>query len=404
MTRVLIPALVLAVLAGCSGDKTAPEDVKASAPPPPIKVNVTAAEVRKVIRTVDVVGSLAPEETVTVSSEVPGRVVAVHTDFGRTVRKGEVLVELDRTEIALQLERAKAALAQALARVGLDADRAGARPDSTPAIRQAEAQMLDAKSKYENAKRLIETGDIARERFEELEKNYQARQAALDSMRDDLRVQLANIQALRADVGLQEKRLRDTKILAPFDGQVSARTVAPGQYVKDNTPLLTIVKVNPLRLHVDVPEVAVQAMNVGTEVAFTTDAIPGKEFKAVVRQLNPSLDDRARALVAEARLITSDPRLKPGMFVQVRVIASRNFETVMVPERALLTVAGLTKVFVARDGKAVEYKISPGIRQDGWVEALGAPIAAGDLIVTSGLPSLVSGAELAVAAAAATKG
>jgi RND family efflux transporter MFP subunit len=367
-------------------------------------VNVTAAEVRKVIRTVDVVGSLAPEETVTVSSEVPGRVVAVHTDFGRTVRKGEVLVELDRTEIALQLERAKAALAQALARVGLDADRAGARPDSTPAIRQAEAQMLDAKSKYENAKRLIETGDIARERFEELEKNYQARQAALDSMRDDLRVQLANIQALRADVGLQEKRLRDTKILAPFDGQVSARTVAPGQYVKDNTPLLTIVKVNPLRLHVDVPEVAVQAMNVGTEVTFTTDAIPGKEFKAVVRQLNPSLDDRARALVAEARLTTSDPRLKPGMFVQVRVIAARNFETVMVPERALLTVAGLTKVFVARDGKAVEYKISPGIRQDGWVEALGAPIAAGDLIVTSGLPSLVSGAELAVAAAAATKG
>lgn len=404
MTRVLIPLFLFVVFAGCSGEKNSPKNVKASAPPPPIKVSVAAAEVRKVIRTVDVVGSLAPEETVTVSSEVPGRVVSVNTDFGRTVRKGDVLVELDRTEIALQVERAKAALAQALARVGLDPGQAGTRPDSTPAIRQAEAQMLDAKSKYENAKRLIETGDIARERFEELEKNYQARQAALDSMRDDLRVQLANIQALRADVGLQEKRLRDTKILAPFDGQVSARTVAPGQYVKDNTPLLTIVKVNPLRLRVDVPEVAVQAMNVGTEVTFTTDAIPGKEFKAVVRQLNPALDDRARALVAEARLTTSDPRLKPGMFVQVRVIAARNVETVMVPERALLTVAGLTKVFVARDGKAVEYKISPGIRQDGWVEALGAPIAAGDLIVTSGLPSLVSGAELAVAAAAATKG
>jgi len=400
MTRILFTASFLALLAGCSGEK--PKEVKASAPPPPVQVNVASAELRKVVRTIDVVGSLAPEETVAVSGEVPGRVVAVHADFGQSVRKGQVLVELDKTEIALQVDRAKASLAQALARIGLDPGQAGTRPESTPAIREAQAQMLDAKSKYENAKRLVASGDIARERYEELEKALQARQAALDSMRDDLRVQMANIQALKADVGIQEERLRDTRIYAPFDGQVSERTVAPGQYMKENTPMMTIVKVNPLRLHVDVPEVAVRAMHPGTEVTFTTEAVPGQEFKAVIRHLNPGLNERARALVAEGRLVTSDPRLKPGMFVQVKVIAARDVETVMVPERALLTVAGLTKMFVARDGKAVEYKVSPGARQDGWIEAVGAPVKAGDWIVTSSLPSLVSGAEIAVKEAPAS--
>lgn len=402
MKRIFLAASFLAVLVGCSREK--PKEVKASAPPPPVEVTAARAEVRKVVRTIDVVGSLAPEETVTVSGEVAGRVAAVHADFGQTVRKGQVLVELEKTEIALQLDRAKAALAQALARIGLDPGQAGTRPDSTPSIREAQAQMLDAKSKYDNAKRLVESGDIARERYDELEKTLQARQAGLDSMRDDLRVQMANVQALKADVGIQEERLRDTRIVAPFDGQVSERTVAPGQYMKENTPMMTIVKVNPLRLHVDVPEVAVRALHAGTEVTFTTEAVPDKEFKAVIRHLNPGLNERARALVAEGRLLTSDARLKPGMFVQVKVIAARDVETVMVPERALLNVAGLTKVFVARDGKAVEYKVSAGTRQDGWVEAVGAPLKPGDLIVTSSLPSLVTGAELAVKAAPGKKG
>ena len=87
-------------------------------------------------------------------------------------------------------------------------------------------------SKFENAERLIATGDIAKERYDELEKAFQARQAALDTIKDDLRVQLANVQALKAELGIQEERLRDTRILAPFDGQVSERTVAPGQFFR----------------------------------------------------------------------------------------------------------------------------------------------------------------------------
>ena len=391
-----VVAAALLLLAACS-KKEDPSEVKAAAAPPPkIEVTVARAELRQVERVVNVVGSLAPDETSTVSTEIPGRIDKVYVDFGSYVKKGQLLAELQTTEATLNLERGRANLAQALARVGLDPNQVNARPDSTPAIRQAEAQMLDAKSKYENAKKLVGSGDIAKERFEEIEKQYQARQAALDSIRDDLRMQLATIQALRAEVGLLEKKLRDTRVYAPFDGQVSARNIAPGQYNKENTPFFTIVKNYPLRLRVELPETAVMAVKLGTEVTFTTDALPGATFKAVVREINPSLNAQSRSLTAEARLAANDPRLKPGMFVQVRLIAAHAVDAVMVPQSALLEVAGLTKLFTVRDGKAVEHRITPGTQTDGLVEVSGAPIQPGDTVVTSSLPSLVTGAELAV--------
>lgn len=383
------------LLAACS-KKENPSEVKASTPPPKIGVTVALAESRQIDRIVHVTGSLAPDETTTVSTEVPGRISAVHVDFGSYVKKGQLLAELQTTEATLNVERARANLAQALARVGLNPNQVTERPDSTPAIRQAEAQMLDARSKYENAKKLVASGDIAKERFEEIEKAYQARQAGLDSIRDDLRMQLATIQALRAEVGIQEKRLRDTRVYAPFDGQVSERKIAPGQYNKENTPFFTIVKNYPLRLRVDIPETAVMAVRPGSEVSFRTDAVPGAVFKAVVREINPSLDAHSRSLSVEARLSASDPRLKPGMFVQVQLVAAHAVDAVMVPKAALLEVAGLTKVFTVRDGKAVEHRITPGTVDGGFIEVSGASIQPGDQVVTSSLPSLVTGAELAV--------
>ena len=391
-----VVSVALVMLAACS-KKENPSEVKAaSAPRPKIEVTVAQAELRKVERVINVVGSLAPDETSTVSTEIPGRVDKVYVDFGSFVKKGQLLAELQTTEATLNLERGKANLAQALAKVGLNPNQAGAQPGSTPAIREAEAQLLDARSKYENAKKLVASGDIAKEKFEEYEKAYQARQAALDAIRDDVRVQLASIQALRAEVGILEKRLSDTRVYAPFEGQVSERNVAPGQYIKENTPFFTIVKKYPLRLMVHLPETAVMAVQEGTEVKFTTDALPGVSFKAVIRRINPSLDAQSRSLSAEAPLTFYDARLKPGMFVQVHLVAARAVDAVMVPREALLEVAGLTKLFTVRDGKAVEHRITPGTQIDGLVEIGGAPIQPGDTVVTSSLPSLVTGAELAV--------
>jgi RND family efflux transporter MFP subunit len=360
----------------------------------PMNVRVAPAETREVEQTLAVTGSLLPDETVSVSFEVAGRVNKLAVDFGQAVRKGQVLAELDSREFELQLERSRAALAQALARVGLNASQEDVVPRETPAIRQARAQYEEARSKSESAAKLVESGDISRERHIELEKQMAARKAALDLAEDDLRTQLANVAALRADRKLVEKRLSDTVVRAPFDGSVGEKLVSVGQYVKDNTPVLRLVKTYPLRLRLDVPETAAGAVRVGDTLRFTTSAAPGKEFRAVVRELNPSLDERSRSLTAEARLSGNDAALRPGMFVQVEVVVARNARIVVVPKDAVYTVAGLTKVFTVEGGRAKEHRITPGQEQDGWIEVPGDAIKEGMLVAVTNVQNLTEGAEV----------
>jgi RND family efflux transporter MFP subunit len=378
------------VLAGCSPEQKKAE-AASTAQPEPVEIRTQAAEIRKLDRSIAVTGSLHPDETVAVSSEVPGRVSAILVDFGQHVRKGQVIAELDKQELTLALQRSKAAMAQALARLGLDPGQENVRPDSTPAIRQAVAQMEDAKSKFENASQLVKTGDISQERFTEIQKSYQARQAALDAARDEARTLIASVQALNAEVKLAQKRVDDATVRAPFDGSVTERLVSPGAYLKENTPLVTLVKTDPLRLRVDLPETAAGSVRVGTPLTFTTDAAAGASFTAIVRELNPSLDPESRTLTVEARLARADARLRPGMFVQVQLQVQKGAEAVMVPKEALYTVAGLTKLFVIRDGRAVEQRINPGQELDGWIEVPREVVTPGERVATSALSELVTG-------------
>ncbi|MDX2179515.1 MAG: efflux RND transporter periplasmic adaptor subunit [Bryobacteraceae bacterium] len=390
-----IAILTAAFLAGC-GKKS--ESVAEAAPKAPeaIAVRTAKAETRRVEKNLLVTGELAADETVAMRFEVGGRVANVRADFGQLVKKGDILAELDPTEYRLQVEKARAVLAQALARVGLTPDQANVVPQSSPAIRQAEAQLADAKSKYDSAAKLIQTGDVARERFVELEKSMQARQAALEAMRDELRVQVANIESLKAEVKLAEKRLNDTVIRAPFDGAVIERMVSPGQFIKDmeNTPVLRMVSTAAIRLRVSVPETASGTVKVGSKLTFVTDAAPGQTFTATVQTLNPSLDAKSRIMIVEAKLPNPGWKLRPGTFVQVRLTTSKDVEIVSVPKRALYNVAGLTKVFAVRDGKAVEYRVAPGVEGPDWMEVPSGTVQAGDMVAVSNLAALVDKASV----------
>jgi RND family efflux transporter MFP subunit len=360
-------------------------------------VRAVSARNLAVDRAILVTGSLHPEETVAVSAEVAGRVKSVRFDFGQSVRAGDVVAEIDSTEYAIQLEKSKAALGQALARIGLDPTREpGKAPESTPALRQALAQAEDAKFKFESAGKLVKSGDISQERYTELEKTYGSRQAAVDAARDEMRTLWAQVDTLRAEVRLAEKRVRDCTLRAPFEGSVTERSAAPGQYIKENTPILTLVKPHPLRLRIEVPESAAGSVKIGDTLTFTTDAMPGDSFRAVVRQMNPSLDARNRSLTAEARIEGSHGRLRPGMFVQVRLVTARAVPVVAVPKEAIYTIAGLTKLFVLRDGKAYEQRVVAGEDLSGWLEVPADRVKAGDLVAVSQLGALVDGSPVEI--------
>ncbi|GIU72959.1 MAG: hypothetical protein KatS3mg004_0046 [Bryobacteraceae bacterium] len=393
--RFWIPAAATAfALAGCGG-KTETTARAESRPAAPVAVRTAVAQQRTVERSIMVTGSLLADDTTTVSCEVPGRVARLHFDFGQAVRRGQVMAELDRLELTLQADRARAALEQAMARVGMDRETMK-EPETTPMIRQARAQMEDALSKYENARRLVRTGDIAQERFTEIEKMYLARKAAYEAAVDDLRTQLALIRALRAELALAEKRLRDATIVAPMDGIVQVRHVAEGQYVRDNAPIYTLVKAWPLRLRVEIPESAVPHARLGASLVFTTSAAPGAEFRATISRLDPALDPRARTLKAEARIVTRDERLKPGAFVQVRLVTDPAYPVVSIPRAAVYTVAGLNKFFTIENGRAVEHRIPEILGGDGWVEIPAGIIPAGAVVAVSSVPLLSDGAAVSI--------
>ncbi|MEZ5352774.1 MAG: efflux RND transporter periplasmic adaptor subunit [Bryobacteraceae bacterium] len=392
----LLAAAAALIFAGCSGSGPAAQiKTEAASKPAPVVVTTAAAERKPVDREVHATGTLYPDETVTVSAEVAGRIAAIRTDFGQRVKKGQVLAELDKTEFQLQVDRATASLAQALARLGLGPDQENVTPENTPAIRSARSQYEDALSKYESGKKLVASGDIARERFNELEHAVKGRKAAVESAEFEMGTLLANIQALKAERDLAMKRLRDATLRAPFDGEVSERMMSPGQYIKDNTPILKLVKTWPLRLRINVPETAAAAVRPGTRLAFTTEAVPGHTFQAVVTELNPGLSEVSRSLTAEARITVGDAALRPGMFADVSLVVARGEMVTVIPDQAVDTVAGLSKAFVIRDGKASEVRFQPGTQLDGWTEVSGGVIPEGAAVATSNLPQLTDGLSVA---------
>jgi membrane fusion protein (multidrug efflux system) len=396
--KYILPALLL-LLAACNKQDPKAAEAKASAAAAkaaePVTVKTATAVERTAERAIAVTGTLLPDETVTVATEVPGRISAIRADFGQAVRKGDVLIELDRTEYDLQVERSRGALNQALARLSLPPYTGKmAPPDTTPGVRTATAQFEDAKFKYESASKLVKTGDISADRFNELEKAMRARQSALDGARDELRTQWMSVTSLEADLKIAEKRRGDTVVRAPFDGVVGEKLISAGQYVKDNMGILRVVKVYPMRLRLEVPEAAANTVKVGTPLTFTTDAAANVSFDAVVRELNPSLDTRNRTLTAEARLTKADTRLRPGMFVQVKLVTDRGAKVVTVPRNALYSIAGLTKLFKIENGTARLITFVPGPEIDGFVEVPGDLLQNGDRVATSELPALTNGAKV----------
>ncbi len=384
---------VLITFFSCSSEKKATADTRAAVPEI-LTVKTAPAELRSVERSILITGSLQPDESVSVSSEVAGRVSRISGDFGQTVRKGQVVAELETTEFQIDIDRKRAAISQTLARLGLDPNNFEKTPVSTPTIRQAVAQLEDAKSKYDSAAKLVQSGDISRERFVELEKALRAREESVAAAKDEMRTQWASVAALKADLKLSEKHKADTQIRAPFDGTISARMVSPGQYLKENTPVMTVVKNFPLRLRLDVPESAASSLKLGATLTFTTDAISGEAFPAVLRELNPTLDPKSRTLTAEARCSKSDPRLRPGMFVQAKLVTSAAAKLMAVPKAAVYNVAGLSKVFVIANGRASEKRFVPGQDLGGFIEVPGDQVVAGDLVAITQLPMLTNNTQV----------
>jgi RND family efflux transporter MFP subunit len=363
-----ISFLMLLSLPACSSGKASKTKVDGTSDPERIvPVKVVAAESRQVRRTVEAVGSLFPYDETVVSSEVDGRAENVLVDVGDQVTKGQTLVEILSTEFKLTSEQQEALLEGAKAKLGLTASDGEVKdPAQAPSVKKAAADLANAEQKFKRSKALFEQGILARQTYEEDESTYKAAQATYDLAVQDVKNLQAILRQQSAMSDLAKKKLRDTKILAPFDGYVKERDVTIGQYVKVQTPVMIVVNVDPLRARLKIPEKVAAWVPVGQPVTVSVEAYPDRTFSGKIWRINPSVDPQTRTFDAEALVENHGRALKPGFFAKASIQSTKVERVLFVPQRALSYAYGIYKVYKVKENKlkAIEVKLGDRAGQD----------------------------------------
>lgn len=398
---IVLAAVVVVILGGgfvvvrgkrASAPAAAVKAAEAAATPSAVDVTSAAAVSRNLPRGVEVVGSLAADEEVAVSAQIAGEISALNVDFGSYVQQGQVIAQIDRRDAQLKLEQAEASLKQTMARLGM---REGERFDAeqNADVQQAKAQFDWAQMEFDRNKRLVENGDVPRSVFDQATTNRNLAQARYRAALDAVNQQVAVIEQQRAAINLARKSVGDTVVRSPISGAVKEKHVARGAYLAVGNKIVTLVKTNPLRLRADIPESSAAAVRVGQDVKLTVEAFPGREFNGRVIRIGPSLDEKTRALTVEAQVANPHNQLRPGMFAKSQLITQQNATAVMIPQKAILNVAGLSKVFVIENGKARERLVKTG-ETDGEMIEIVSGVNANETVATSNLDKLQEGASV----------
>lgn len=353
-------------------------------------------------REVDLSGTLLSPDQARVSSEVAGPVRDVVVQLGTEVKAGDVLVRLDPRELQLALDRAESALNQVDAQLGIARnDNQAPPPDNEIAsVRQAAANLDDAKAAFTRAEALAGRGllskvdhDTAETRLKVAEANYQA---ALDTVR----ALKASLQDRRAAFELAQKKLADAAIRAPVAGSVSERLVQPGEFIRENTPVVTIVQMTPLKLKTAIQEKFASVIKPGQAVQFEVEAFPNEKFQGRIAYISPAIDQATRTFPVEAVVDNADRRLKPGFFAKGTVGTKLDEHVPALPDEAISTLAGVSSVYVVENNTIRQQTVELGARQGRLVEIVGG-LKGAETLAASNLGQLATGTEVRLGKAGA---
>lgn len=363
----LAAALTLACLSGCNRQPVG-QGKRDSGPVP---VRVAPVVTRQVQRVVEAVGTLFPYDEVIVSAEVDGRVEEVRFDLGDAVREGDVLVRISEEEQRYLVAQTEAQLRQALERLGLNSENDRVRDiRQTPEVRRAQAELFDAEQRYKRVRELVDQGIGSQQDLDQAQARFKAMQAAYDATLNQTRNLIQQVEQFKASLQLQRKRLRDTTVRAPFAAHVKERQVTMGQYVRVNTPLFTLVKINPIRLRAEVPERMVPWIQNGQPVEVSVEAYPDRRFQGKVWRISPTVDQSKRTFLVEALIQNPAGELKPGSYAKARIRTNKVEEIRLVPARAVNYVLGTNKVYAVRGTTVEPREVKLGDRFGQEVEIL----------------------------------
>jgi RND family efflux transporter MFP subunit len=352
-------------------------------------VSTAAVIERDAKRSVEVVGSLDAEDTVTVSSQASGNLDEITVDLGSPVRSGQVIAKLDQRELAWKVEQADAAVKQAEARLGVKSGEK-VNPEKQPDVRQARSALERARYDLNASADLARQGDISQQQRDVYQRTFDQAEARYEAALENVRHLEAVLEEKRASLGLARKQLADATIVSPINGIVTAKLASRGEYLQPGKPVVTIVQINPLRLRLEVPEGFAASIKIGQTVTLKVDTFGDREFTGQIKRINPAIDEKNRSLTVEGEVHNDAGILKPGMFARAQIVSDTTSKALMVPERSIVTLAGVNKLFVLENGKAVERQVKLGAR-DGLVIEILEGVKAGDKIITSNTEQLHDG-------------
>jgi multidrug efflux pump subunit AcrA (membrane-fusion protein) len=374
-----------------------------------VPVQVTPVIRKPLTYSLRATGDIAPLMQVDLFPKVSGYLERIDVHIGDVVKQGQVIAQIDPSDFLHKVREVEAKVAQAKA--NLSELEAGSRPEE---LRQAEEAVRQAQSRFDNAKLQRERIDalfkrqvISKREADTAEMEYTVAEAQLAASQQNLKLvregarqevresSQAKLKEMEAILEQERTRFKDTKIVAPFRGEVSRKYVDAGALVSSSTPLVNLVHTETLKVIANVLEKDIPLLKAGLKAKVRVESYPGRIFEGRVEKINSALDLSTRTLQTEVYIPNSGRSLKPGMFANVEVVLLEKRETLAIPREAILEAGSEMSVFVVEGKQAVRRPITIGYEQDRMVEVLRG-LNEGDQVVIKGQQLIKDGSTIRV--------
>jgi cobalt-zinc-cadmium efflux system membrane fusion protein len=365
-------------------------------------------------------GSFTADESSDVSSKVAGKVVNLYANVGDFVEKGKIIAKIDDKDARLRVQEAESAVRQAEAGVKQAEVRAGLGErgnfDSLPEVRVAKTNIeqlqIELKQAEANEKRyreLVESGDVAMIQYETYRTARDTARSRVKTAREQLdtvinnakvnnqsiKTAQASVENAKVQVVTAKEALKDYVVYAPMSGFVSNRPIAVGEFVSSSTPILTVLRVNPIKAQIQISEADVSEISVGRGVSVEVDAYKDRKFSGTIKAINPALNVNSRSAIVEAEIENNENLLRQGMFATARITKDGSSRGVFAPKSAVYNDQATQsyRVFVIEEGIAKLKTVQIGQEENDMIQLLSG-VDADQMVATSNLDKLFEGAKV----------
>jgi HlyD family secretion protein len=348
--------------------------------------------VRRSIPTdVKLTGSITALDPIQVSSQINGSIDRVLVKQGDRVSRGQMLFTLSSDTIQLQVLEDKASLTQAYAKLGLRPGEKLRDRNSVPAVKKTLSVLENKKKNYQQYQELRRQELVSDQQLSDQKQLYESAKADYESALEQINQDLAAIQIQQARLEKDRYQAVFTQVTSPIDGAVQQVNVTPGGAAQSGSSAVTLIDTADLYLSLALPQELVPKVALGRVITGRVTTVPPVKVTARVEQVDPTLNTQTRTLTVRARILEPHTILRPGMFAEVDFDTGESVNTLLVPQSAVLTQAGLSYVYVLeqknKNWVATQTSIRLADIVGDWVEVSG-PLKVGDKVASSNLAAL----------------